>query len=586
MFFFLYSIGQVALETSLLICIAYLLEQYVSIFLFWAFIGFSFLFFILHILDGIMDRILNLSIWDTISFVSDETLDNFLYLLDASGISLWIWGVIFISLLSIPFIGIYLYKFTFLIVKKHPISLKIEPFFISSLALPLGLFLWDFSGYRIIHPNTYTAFLQSLPWKITFLTPKSITLETPHVLAPLPLENEVRTSLDRIQGSLNHKPNIYLFVIESLRKDILSEKTTPHLLSFFKDQSPIQTTLANGNGSHLSWFSIFHSQYSLYWNQIQTMNWKMGSPPLNILKNLGYKIHLYSSAQLGYYGMEKLLFGNENFLLNSYQTFHHAPPISAADTDANAILQLEKDLQTDPSLRTGNVFIIFWDSTHFDYSWPKEWPPKFTPFASELAYFKAFYSQNQIEKIKNRYRNAVYYLDSLFGQFVQSVALDDSIVVITGDHGEEFFDHGHLFHGSHLTEEQTSVPILMHFPKDHPPIQTSFISQMDIFPTMIDYLKVEIPSFIQGESIFKEKQKPFTVISRFNAGRTPYEFCIHNGNYKLIAQFINKDTFSSTQLQLRSIHTAHDENIPGPAKYIPHWIEQEFKPLFPFLFHE
>jgi membrane-anchored protein YejM (alkaline phosphatase superfamily) len=316
------------------------------------------------------------------------------------------------------------------------------------------------------------------------------------------------------------------------------------------------------------------------------MGWSSGSPPLQMLKKLGYRIHLYCSAQLNYYGMETLLFGKDLSLVDSYQKFLHPHPITASDADTKAIFSLKEDLSKDPSLKEGNLFIIFLDSTHFDYSWPKNWKPKFTPFASELAYFKAFYSQKRIEQIKNRYKNAVHYVDFLFGQFQESLNPEEpSIVIVTGDHGEEFFDHGHLFHGSHLTQEQTRVPILMKFPSDPKIKESAFMSQMDIFPSILDFLNVKVSPLIQGESIFQERKKPFVIISRFNAGRTPYEFCIHNGANKLISQFSNrKNIFLSDHLQMISLQTANDQIFLGSFKNRTDWIYKEFGSAFPYLF--
>ena len=105
----------------------------------------------------------------------------------------------------------------------------------------------------------------------------------------------------------------------------------------------------------------------------------MGSPPLKLLKKWGYQVRVYSSAQLNYYGMETLLFGKGAHLVDSYQTFPHVPPLEAADSDAQAIAKLQSDMEKNPSLQEGQVFIIFWDATHFNYSWPKNWSPKFEP---------------------------------------------------------------------------------------------------------------------------------------------------------------------------------------------------------------
>jgi hypothetical protein len=52
------------------------------------------------------------------------------------------------------------------------------------------------------------------------------------------------------------------------------------------------------------------------------------------------------------------------------------------------------------------------------------------------------------------------------------------------------------------------------------------------------------------------------VIARFNASRTPYEYCIHNGTEKLIAAFSNdKNIFNSRALKILSVKNCRDENV-------------------------
>jgi hypothetical protein len=585
-FFFLYAAGQAALETGVLIFLGSILQKCARSLLFYFFIGATFLFLVFHIIDFLVGRILDLSVWETIAFVSDETWESFLYLLDASGVPIWAWFLIFGIIAALPLLGIFLFRLSEKITQKKPLPFRMEPFFILFFALPAALLFWDASGSRAIHPDAYTAFIQSLPWKFTFLEPESVSIPLNGRLRKAPSESEVAKAIDEYLPVPEKKPNIYLFVIESLRADIIDAETAPHLNNFRAGAAPIDLTLANTNCSHMGWFSIFHSQYSYLWNDVQKNGWEMGSPPLYLLKKWGYKIHLYSSAQLGYYGMEQLLFGKESRLLDSSRKFPHAPPTSAAETDAEALLALFEDIANNPDQTEGQVFIVFLDSTHFDYSWPKNFRPKFIPFATELAYFKAFYSKNRIEKIKNRYRNAVRYIDSLFGSFLANIPnRDEAIILFTGDHGEEFFEKGHLFHGSHLIQEQTRIPLYMKFGAKRFESKRPMATQMDIFPSVIDYLSGNAPDFLEGQSIFRETKSPFAFLSRFNAGRTPYEFCLHNGQHKMIARFSNRsDVFRSNALQIRSLRTSDDQPLRQIPK-IDDWVRNEFGFALDYLFN-
>ena len=577
-FFFLYALGQATLETFLFVFLAWTVRRFIGKLPFALFIGVTFIFLILHILDFLLDRILDLSVWETLSFVFEESFSNFLYLLEASGVPMWAWSVFFILVAMLPLVGFFIYKGTNFFASKRPFFLKREWFFQAFLCIPTALFLWDYTASNHIPPDAYTAFTQSLPWKFTFIPPPSYSIPIKGNLTEPKTQEFLQASIQKAPAAIRQRPNIYLFIIESLREDCITADIAPNLTAFKNAYTHCDLSLSNANASHISWFSIFHSQFPHYWSRIQKENRSLGSPSLALLKKWGYKVRLYSSAQLGYYGMEELLFGKDRHLLDARNQFHHHPPLTASDTDKLALDQLQKDL-SNPSFQEGQVFIVFWDTTHFDYSWPKDFPAKFTPYSKEFGYFHIFPSQKDIEMIKNRYRNSVHYMDSLFGEFFAHLPKkEEAIVIITGDHGEEFFDRGHLFHGSHLIHEQTNVPIYFKFGSNtRKPLETKLVSQIDIFPTLLDYLNGSPLSFLDGESLFHKKTWPFALLARFNASRTPYEFCLHNGSTKLTGRFANKsDVFHSKSIHLRSLRTYQDRSILQSSKKVEERIAAEF----------
>jgi hypothetical protein len=217
---------------------------------------------------------------------------------------------------------------------------------------------------------------------------------------------------------------------------------------------------------------------------------------------------------------------------------------------------------------SGRLFIVFLDATHHDYSWPSEMS-KFFPFDEKINYISAAISKKGLEKIKNRYRNALYFIDDQFGKFLN--ALDrvpggkDAVVVITGDHGEEFYEHGNLFHASSLSEPQMHVPLYYRFGQNkilH--TDCKMTCHMDIFPTLFHYLIGEdlMGDVLQGESIFKTNRWPYTIVARFNAISSPYEFCIHHGTSKLLATFNDeRNIFNSKRLKIISTKNCQDETI-------------------------
>ncbi len=73
---------------------------------------------------------------------------------------------------------------------------------------------------------------------------------------------------------------------------------------------------------------------------------------------------------------------------------------------------------------------------------------------------------------------------------------------MTADHGEEFGEHGGLTHGRTLYRELLAVPLLLRFPHASPKsiVVPPLTRQIDIVPTLLDYLGAAVPSDLDGIS--------------------------------------------------------------------------------------
>lgn len=86
---------------------------------------------------------------------------------------------------------------------------------------------------------------------------------------------------------------------------------------------------------------------------------------------------------------------------------------------------------------------------------------------AHLAYFSGphfSYDERHLSSLK-AYRAAITHTDQLIGQMLETLAargaLDDTLVIITSDHGEDIGDDGTIGHGSILNDAQTKVPLLI-----------------------------------------------------------------------------------------------------------------------------
>jgi arylsulfatase A-like enzyme len=84
---------------------------------------------------------------------------------------------------------------------------------------------------------------------------------------------------------------------------------------------------------------------------------------------------------------------------------------------------------------------------------------------------------------------------------------NNTIIIITSDHGEELFEHGFLGHAStslnaKLYEEIIRIPLIILWPKKlkHAVINR-YVQQVDIMPTILDFLGLPVPDGLQGNSL-------------------------------------------------------------------------------------
>jgi arylsulfatase A-like enzyme len=79
----------------------------------------------------------------------------------------------------------------------------------------------------------------------------------------------------------------------------------------------------------------------------------------------------------------------------------------------------------------------------------------------------------------------------------------DTLVVVTSDHGEEFLDHGGSFHEENVYGELTNVPLLMRLPGVIPPgaVVPETVQLLDLMPTILDLCRLPAPETAQGRSL-------------------------------------------------------------------------------------
>jgi len=115
--------------------------------------------------------------------------------------------------------------------------------------------------------------------------------------------------------------------------------------------------------------------------------------------------------------------------------------------------------------------------------------------------------QEFTEDIKALYDAEIIGFDHYFGEFINFLKknnfYENSMIILTSDHGEEFFEHKRWAHGSDLYNEQIKIPMLIKFPENDfkgKKIREN-VSLQDILPTIMDFYNVKYSNNIRGHSL-------------------------------------------------------------------------------------
>jgi arylsulfatase A-like enzyme len=125
-------------------------------------------------------------------------------------------------------------------------------------------------------------------------------------------------------------------------------------------------------------------------------------------------------------------------------------------------------------------------------------------------------AEQAIDSLKKFYQAELIYADHLISTFVDELrtsnVLDDSILIITSDHGELLGEHNQLNHGGTVWEEIFRLPFLIRFPEKFTggAVYNGMTSALDIMPTLLDIIgldELRQTSVLDGKSILELSQQ-------------------------------------------------------------------------------
>jgi arylsulfatase A-like enzyme len=156
------------------------------------------------------------------------------------------------------------------------------------------------------------------------------------------------------------------------------------------------------------------------------------------------------------------------------------------------------------------AFLNYFDAHHpylpprpFDTLFGPELPPMYRPYPPEFGELNS----QQIELASNGYHGAIAYVDDQIGKLIGELRtrdlLENTLIIITSDHGEHLGDHELLNHGNSFYRQLLQVPLLMRFPAAIPEsrVVTAPVSLRDLPTTVLDVTRISNNGEIPGTSL-------------------------------------------------------------------------------------
>jgi membrane-anchored protein YejM (alkaline phosphatase superfamily) len=269
--------------------------------------------------------------------------------------------------------------------------------------------------------------------------------------------------------------NVLLIVIDAMRADALVPDIAPSLAGLARDAIRFDRHYSGGNSSRAGMFSLFYGLPPTYWEAFA----RVGRPPvlMDMFEKRGYQFGIFSSTPV-YRAV-----GLDRTALARVPTLRvktvGGPNEGSSGTDrilsAEWIEWLDR---RDPSRP-------FFGLLYYDAPVALDVPPDY-PLLVSIPHDAPIQTRRRA-----RYLTAVHYVDSLVGRVLADLErrtlADNTVVVVTSDHGMEFDENqlGFTGHGTAYSAYQMRAPLVIRWPGRAPGRVERRTSHNDLAPTLL-----------------------------------------------------------------------------------------------------
>ncbi len=288
-------------------------------------------------------------------------------------------------------------------------------------------------------------------------------------------------------------PNVVLITIDTLRADHVAsygykQIKTPNIDALANDGarfenafSVVPVTLPSHSSMLTGTYPMLSGMHDFGANKLSPLQPTIAS----ILKQAGYQTGAVVAAAV----LDSRFGLNQGF--DFYYDHFDFSRLDEANLDemerpGNAVADVALDWLTKNSQKKFFLWMHLYDP-HFPYHPPE---PYKTEYATHLYDGEIAFADEQVGRLLRFLKeNGIY---------------SKTVIVLCGDHGESLGEHGEKTHGFFIYNATMHVPLIIRLPENAPRIVADPVSLVDLMPTVLGAVGLEIPSQVQGRSLLAE----------------------------------------------------------------------------------
>jgi len=288
------------------------------------------------------------------------------------------------------------------------------------------------------------------------------------------------------------RQNVLLIVVDAWRADHLDAVHTPQIARLVPESLRFMNHISGGNVTRFGIFSIFYGLPGSYWFPVLGHQ----TPPVMMSEVVRqrYDLKILGSSPLVHPEFDRTVFSGISGLRLK------TPGDTPYERDRRVTADMVEFL-SDPARAKQPFFGFLWLNSVHSYNFPPDYPLPFQPSWDEVNHM-ALGPDFDPTPYLNRYRNALHFVDSQVGLVIDALRrsgqMDNTLLIVTSDHGEEFNDTGKNYwgHNGNFSPYQLHVPLLVRASGWQAGAQvTYFTSHNDLAPTVVtDALGCSTPS--------------------------------------------------------------------------------------------